>query len=368
MKIMVGLSGGVDSSVAALLLQRQGHEVNAMFMHNWDDPDGTSSACQADEDRKDATRIAGQLGIPIHIRDFSKNYWDDVFRHFLDEYAAGRTPNPDVLCNREIKFKTFLQAAIDLGAECIATGHYARIREREGRYQLLRSRDPGKDQSYFLHTLGQQQLARVHFPIGALHKPEVRDLARQAGFATHDKKDSTGVCFIGERNFRQFLSHYLPARPGPILDTRGRTLGEHPGALYFTLGQRQGLGLGGIQGADQTPWYVVDKDVARNTLVVAQGDAGRWLDARRLHASQLSWVTEAPPGEIFSCTAKTRYRQPDQSCRVQIMENHCEVIFEQAQRAPTPGQAVVFYAEELCLGGATIEATDAAFGGLEPCT
>ncbi len=368
MRIMVGLSGGVDSSVAALLLQRQGHEASAMFMHNWNDPEGNNSACQADKDRKDAARIAGQLGIPIHIRDFSKNYWDNVFRHFLDEYAAGRTPNPDVLCNREIKFKTFLQAAIDLGAECIATGHYARIREREGHYQLLRGRDPGKDQSYFLHTLGQQQLARARFPIGDLHKSEVRELARQAGFSTHDKKDSTGVCFIGERDFRKFLSHYLPARPGTILDTRGHTLGEHPGALYFTLGQRKGLGLGGIQDADQAPWYVVGKDVAHNTLVVAQGDAGRWLDARHLHASQPSWVTEMPPGESFFCTAKTRYRQPDQSCRVQVMDDHCEVIFEQPQRAPTPGQAVVFYAEELCLGGATIEATDAAFGGLEAST
>ncbi len=368
MKIMVGLSGGVDSSVAALLLQRQGHDVCAMFMHNWNDPGGKGSACQADKDRKDATRIAGQLNIPIHIRDFSQNYWDDVFRHFLDEYAAGRTPNPDVLCNREIKFKTFLQAAIDLGAGCIATGHYARIRKHQGHYQLLRGCDPDKDQSYFLHTLGQQQLAQACFPIGDLRKPQVRELARQAGFATYDKKDSTGVCFIGERDFRKFLAHYLPAQPGFILDTQGHPLGEHPGALYFTLGQRQGLGLGGVQGAHQAPWYVVGKNVTHNTLTVAQGDAGHWLDALRLLTSQPSWVAEKPPGKSFLCTAKTRYRQPDQSCQVQVLDDHCEVIFEQAQRAPTPGQAVVFYAEELCLGGATIEATDAAFGGLEAST
>ncbi|HVB83393.1 MAG TPA: tRNA 2-thiouridine(34) synthase MnmA [Rhodanobacteraceae bacterium] len=362
-RVMVGLSGGVDSSVAALLLARDGAAVEGLFMHNWREDERTPG-CRAEDDRHDAVAVAGRLGIPFHIRDFSAEYWDGVFAHFLAEYAAGRTPNPDVLCNREIKFKSFLDAARALGADRIATGHYARVRERSGRYELLRGVDAGKDQSYFLHALGQSQLAATLFPLGELRKPDVRRLAREAGLPNHAKKDSTGICFIGERDFRSFLAGYLPARPGPIRTPQGRTLGEHAGIMYYTLGQRQGLGLGGVRGASDRPWYVVGKEIAAGVLIVAQDE--HWLQARRLTASALTWVAGAAPAPRFRCTARTRYRQDDQDCEVHVAAAAAEVRFDAPQRAMTPGQAVVFYDGDCCLGGGTIEMTDAAYGGLEP--
>ena len=363
MRIAVGLSGGVDSSVATLLLQQAGHDVECVFMRNWrgddDDPH-----CRAEADRRDAVAVAGRLGLRFHVRDFSAEYLRDVFRHFLDEYACGRTPNPDVLCNREIKFKAFLEAALALGTERIATGHYARVRETDAGLQLLRGVDEGKDQSYFLHLLGQTELARTLFPLGEHRKSEVRALARRHDLPTQAKKDSTGICFIGERDFRTFLAQYLPAQPGPIVDTRGHRLGEHPGALYFTLGQREGLGLGGVAGADSGAWYVVGKDVAANTLIAAQGDAGRWLDARRLQATEPHWVAGRAPAASFRCLAQIRYRQQAQPCTVDVDTARCRVRFDVPQRAPAPGQAIVFYDGAICLGGATIEASDAAYGGL----
>ncbi len=363
MRIAIGLSGGVDSSVAALLLQQAGHAVEAIHMRNWrgddDDPH-----CRAEADRRDAVAVAGQLGLRFHVRDFADDYLRTVFRHFLDEYARGRTPNPDVLCNREIKFKAFLDAALALGAEGIATGHYARVQEGDDGFRLLRGVDPGKDQSYFLHLLGQRELARTSFPLGGMRKSEVRALARRRGLATQAKKDSTGICFIGERDFRGFLSQYLPAQPGPIVDTRGRRLGEHPGALYFTLGQREGLQLGGVRGAAGGAWYVVGKDVRSNTLIVAQGDAAHWLDARHVRTGTASWVAGRAPAQRFRAQAQVRYRQPAQDCEVTLDAAGCSVRFERPQRAPAPGQALVFYRGEICLGGATIEASDAAYGGL----
>ncbi len=365
MKVMLGISGGVDSSVAAMLLQRHGHQVEALFMQNWDD-DVRDGPCTSDIDRKDAVTICGQLGIPFHARNFAAQYWDGVFAHFIDEYRVGRTPNPDVLCNREIKFKTFLAEARALGAERIATGHYARIDERDGQFRLLRGVDIGKDQSYFLHTLGQQQLAASLFPVGALQKDEVRALARSAGLSTSAKKDSTGICFIGERDFRRFLARYLPARPGELRSPTGELIGTHQGTMYYTLGQRGGLGIGGRHGASGSPWYVVGKDVTANILLVAQGGENQWLQSRRLVAEGPSWVSGTPPAEQIRCTARTRYRQEDQACTVTLVREGIEVQFDQPQRAVTPGQSVVLYAGEVCLGGAVISATDAAFGGLLP--
>ena len=363
MNIVVGMSGGVDSSVAALLLQRAGHDIAGLFMQNWEE-DERFGECHAERDRADAVRVCARLGIAFHARNFAAEYWDRVFEHFLAEYRDGRTPNPDVLCNREIKFKTFLDEARALGAEKIATGHYARIDERDGIHRLLRGVDTNKDQSYFLYTLGQEQLAATLFPIGELPKPEVRRLAREAGLPTHDKKDSTGICFIGERDFREFLSHYIPAQRGEIRTPDGKRVGEHDGTMYDTLGQRSGLGIGGRRDGGGEPWYVIGKDVAANVLVVAQGNATQWLDSTRLSASELSWTAAAPPSGEFSCTAKTRYRQPDQTCRVQMREDGCGVEFDMPQRAVTPGQSVVFYRDEECLGGGVIDATDAPFGGL----
>jgi tRNA-specific 2-thiouridylase len=363
MQVMTGISGGVDSAVAALLLVRQGEEVAGLFMQNWED-DGCSGPCSTDADRKDAVAVCAQLGIPFHARNFAAEYWDRVFEHFLAEYRAGRTPNPDVLCNREIKFRTFLDEARVLGAEKIATGHYARVDRRDGRWQLLRAIDAAKDQSYFLHALGQEQLAATLFPIGELHKTEVRRIAREAGLVTHAKKDSTGICFIGERDFRRFLANYIPAQPGEIRDTDGHALGRHDGVMYYTLGQRQGIGLGGRADGSGEPWYVVGKDVAANVLYVAQGGGNRWLQSRHLRASALTWVNGAAPAATFNCTAKTRYRQSDQACTVAIDGESCTVAFDAPQRAVTPGQSVVFYAGEACLGGGVIDATDAPFGGI----
>ncbi|HEY8328314.1 MAG TPA: tRNA 2-thiouridine(34) synthase MnmA [Rhodanobacter sp.] len=368
MKVMLGISGGVDSSVAALLLQQAGHEVEGLFMQNWEEDD-RSGPCTTDADRKDAVAVCGRLGIPFHARNFAAEYWDGVFEHFLAEYRAGRTPNPDVLCNREIKFKTFLDEAHALGADKIATGHYARVDCKDGRYRLLRAMDEAKDQSYFLHALGQQQLADTLFPLGGIEKPRVREMARAAALPTHAKKDSTGICFIGERDFRGFLSQYIPARPGKMRTPDGELIGEHQGVMYYTLGQRNGLGIGGRHGASGEAWYVVGKDVAANVLYVAQGGENRWLYSQRLQSETPTWVDGAAPAVQFRCTARTRYRQADQACVVSVTDSGLEVRFDEPQRAVTPGQSVVLYDGEVCLGGAVIAATDAPYGGLLPaCT
>ncbi|HEX7813797.1 tRNA 2-thiouridine(34) synthase MnmA [Dyella sp.] len=361
MKVMLGISGGVDSSVAALLLQETGHSVEGLFMQNWEEDD-RAGPCTTDADRKDAVAVCGRLGIPFHARNFSSQYWDGVFEHFLAEYRAGRTPNPDVLCNREIKFKTFLDEARALGAEKIATGHYARVDQRDGLFRLLRAVDATKDQTYFLHALGQDQLAATLFPVGEIEKSQVRAMALQAALPTHAKKDSTGICFIGERDFRQFLSQYIPARPGQMLTPEGERIGEHQGVMYYTLGQRNGLGIGGRHGASGEAWYVVGKDVLANILYVAQGGENHWLHSRRLLSERPGWVAGGAPANQFRCTAKTRYRQQDQACTVQVQADRLVVEFDEPQRAVTPGQSVVFYDGEACLGGAVIAATDAPFG------
>jgi tRNA-specific 2-thiouridylase len=365
MKVMLGISGGVDSSVAALLLQQAGHEVAGLFMQNWEE-DERSGPCTTDADRKDAVAVCGRLGIPFHARNFAAEYWDGVFEHFLAEYSAGRTPNPDVLCNREIKFKTFLDEARALGAEKIATGHYARVDCVDGQYRLLRAVDSAKDQTYFLHALGQQQLAATLFPVGEIEKPRVREIAREASLPTHAKKDSTGICFIGERDFRSFLAQYIPARAGEMRTPSGELIGEHQGVMYYTLGQRNGLGIGGRHGASGEAWYVVGKDVAANLLYIAQGGENRWLYSERLQTEAPTWVDGIAPQSHFRCTAKTRYRQVDQPCTVDVHGDSLAVRFDDAQRAVTPGQSVVFYQGQVCLGGAIISATDAPYGGLLP--
>jgi tRNA-specific 2-thiouridylase len=357
-RTIVGISGGVDSSVAALLLVRSGEAAAGLFMQNWADDD--SGDCRAEDDRRDAVAVCGRLGLPIHFRDFSKQYWDGVFAHFLAEYAAGRTPNPDVLCNREIKFKHFLDAARELGADSIATGHYARVEQRDGRWLLLRAVDRSKDQSYFLHQLGQAQLSATKFPLGDLRKTDVRRMAAEAGLPTAAKKDSTGICFIGERDFRDFLSRYLPAKPGEIHDPQGEVLGEHPGVFYFTLGQREGLQLGGVRGREPAPWYVVGKDIERNVLVVDQGRDSEFLLSGELWSEPAHWVSGSPGARHFKCSAQTRYRQQDEPCDVEVRDDgSVQVRFARRQRAVTPGQSLVLYDGEVCLGGAVIAATDA---------
>lgn len=353
--VIVGLSGGVDSSVAAILLQQQGYRVEGLFMKNWEEDD-TQDYCSAEVDFADAKSVSEALDIPLHAMNFSAEYWDQVFSHFLTEYEAGRTPNPDILCNREIKFKAFLEHAVHMGADFIATGHYARSREIDGKYQLLKGRDNSKDQSYFLYTLGQQQLARALFPVGELQKSEVRRIAEEHQLITHDKKDSTGICFIGERNFRDFLSRYLPAKPGEIQTPEGTVIGRHNGLMYYTLGQRQGLGIGGVAGSSDEPWYVAAKDMSRNVLIAVQGHNHPLLYSGGLTAGQLSWVDGAGPQAPYRCHAKTRYRQPDQACTIIRLDmNGCEVVFDEPQLAVTPGQSVVFYDNEVCLGGGVIE-------------
>lgn len=360
---IIGMSGGVDSSAAALLLRdrardRQGESIAGLFMHNWAD-DG-SGDCRAEDDRRDAVAVCGRLGIPIHFRDFSTEYWNGVFTHFLAEYANGRTPNPDVLCNREIKFRHFLDTAHALGAERIATGHYARVLQVDGQWQLLRARDRDKDQSYFLHQLGQAQLAATLFPLGELPKSVVRRMAAEAGLPTAAKKDSTGICFIGERDFRAFLSRYLPARHGEMHTPDGRVVGTHPGVFYFTLGQRQGLQLGGVRGFEAAPWYVVGKEVERNILIVDQGSDSPCLQSTKTWTEAAHWIAGAPPATTFACSAQTRYRQHEEPCEVTLdPSGNMEVRFARPQRAVTPGQSLVLYDGDVCLGGAVIAATDA---------
>lgn len=354
-KIIVGMSGGVDSSVTALLLQQEGHQVQGVFMQNWEEDLSGDSFCTASQDLKDVEAVCSRLNISFHTVRFAREYWDRVFQHFLNEYAAGRTPNPDILCNQEIKFKAFLDYAIAQGADYIATGHYARIHYENGHYYLLKGSDLSKDQSYFLYTLQQSQLARSLFPLGELAKSEVRRMACDAGLVNHAKKDSTGICFIGERKFRTFLSEYLLARPGVIETIDGAVLGTHQGLMFYTLGQRQGLGIGGRREAQAAPWYVIDKDVARNALIVGQSHDHPNLLKRFLRCGQLHWVAGSQPQFPLRCAAKTRYRQIDAICVVRESGNGCDVEFDQPQWAITPGQSVVFYQGEICLGGGVIE-------------
>ncbi|MFY0546425.1 tRNA 2-thiouridine(34) synthase MnmA [Brevibacillus sp. H7] len=354
-RVVVGMSGGVDSSVTAYLLKEQGYDVIGIFMKNWDDTDEFGH-CTAEEDFQDVRRVCDQLGIPYYTVNFEKEYMDKVFQYFLDEYKRGRTPNPDVMCNREIKFGELLAKVMDLGADYIATGHYARVEYRDGEYKLLRGADNNKDQTYFLNALGQAQLSKTMFPIGHLTKPQVREIAEKAGLATAKKKDSTGICFIGERNFREFLQNYLPARPGDIETVEGAVIGRHDGLMYYTLGQRQGLGIGGGYGKSGQPWFVVDKDLERNVLIVAEGSDHPRLYSTSLIATDVNWISDNKPAATFTCTAKFRYRQPDQGVTVHVREdNTVEVVFDQPQKAVTPGQAVVFYRGDECLGGGTID-------------
>jgi tRNA-specific 2-thiouridylase len=355
-RVILGLSGGVDSAVSAILLKQCGADVHALHMTNWEDDDGY---CTAADDLQDARRICDQLNITLHHVNFAREYRERVFSFFLDEYRAGRTPNPDVLCNREIKFGEFLKYARRLGADLIATGHYARTTRVGGDAWLLKARDLSKDQSYFLHAVGADALAGTVFPLGELLKSQVRDIARDNNLSVHDKKDSTGICFIGERPFREFLSAYMPANPGPVRTPDGQTLCEHHGLMYYTLGQRQGLGIGGRQDADDLPWYVVAKDPAENALIVVQGDHPLRYSAA-LEASHASWIN-GQPGEIaagnsFACMAKVRYRQKDQRCNVSPRGGGSLVVdFAAPQLAIAPGQFVVFYNEDRCLGGAVID-------------
>ncbi len=354
-KVIVGLSGGVDSAVAALRLVEQGYEVEALFMKNWSEvsPDGN---CLWEADVEDAMKVCDVLGIPLNTVDLAREYWERVFAGFLEQYRMGRTPNPDVLCNQEIKFRAFMERALESGADFIATGHYARIEEKDGARQLLKGVDPGKDQSYFLCRLNQQQLGRSLFPLGTLHKGEVRALAARAGLHVHDKKDSTGICFVGERPFREFLSAFLPSRSGPILTADGQQVGEHQGVHFYTLGQRQGLGIGGLPEQGGEPWYVAAKDVQSNTLTVVQGNEHPLLYSLELIASVPHWIAPAAPELPLRCVAKTRYRQRDQSCIVEAADaGRLRVGFREPQRAVTPGQYVVFYQDAVCLGGAVVE-------------
>jgi len=358
--IMVAMSGGVDSSVSALLLKARNQSIAGMFMKNWEEDDRIGE-CAAEQDAADAQAVADAIGITLHRRNFAYEYWDYVFEEFLAEYRAGRTPNPDILCNREIKFKTFLEHAVDLGAEFIATGHYVRTDCRDGIHRLLRGRDSNKDQSYFLYTIGQDQLARTLFPVGELLKPDVRSEARKAVLPVHDKKDSTGICFIGERNFRDFLSEYLPPSPGEIRTIDQEVIAEHAGLMYYTLGQRQGLGIGGLRQFSDAPWYVLHKDQENNVLYAGQGHDHPWLFSRTLHAEQLSWVSGLAPPAGAKLTAKIRYRQADQDCTVREIDGDLLVLeFEQPQRAVTAGQSVVLYDGENCLGGGIISWADTA--------
>jgi tRNA-specific 2-thiouridylase len=355
-RVIIGLSGGVDSAVAALLLKQRGADVQALHMTNWEDDDGY---CTAAEELQDARQVCDDLQIPLHHVNFAQEYRDRVFDYFLDEYRAGRTPNPDVLCNREIKFGVFREHAKRLGGDLLATGHYARVIINDGKAELHKAKDGNKDQSYFLHAVSAEALAETVFPLGELVKDEVRELARVNGLSNHDKKDSTGICFIGERPFREFLATFLPANPGPIKTSTGKIIGEHLGLMYYPLGQRQGLGVGGRQDAGGEPWYVAAKQLQDNALIVVQGE-DPMLYSNELEASQASWIGDAPKAllekDILSCQVKIRYRQADQGCSVQAMTNEqLKVSFTEPQRAVAPGQYAVFYDGDRCLGGAVID-------------
>ncbi|MGK2941686.1 MAG: tRNA 2-thiouridine(34) synthase MnmA [Immundisolibacter sp.] len=359
-RVVVGLSGGVDSAVTALLLQRAGYEVLGLFMKNWEDDDQFGD-CPAEVDIADVQAIGAQLDIPVQVVNFAAEYREQVFAHFLAEYRRGRTPNPDVLCNREIKFGVFQQHARALGAQAIATGHYAALRRSRGQVHLLCPADPDKDQTYFLHGLTQAQLAPAGMPLAGFTKREVRALAAEAGLPVAQKKDSTGICFIGERPFREFLSRYLVAEPGDMLDPHDTIVGQHIGLPYYTLGQRQGLGIGGGHGDGNAPWYVAGKDATRNTLLVVQGHDHPLLLSNALLSETASWIGSGPPDVRFACTAKTRYRQTAEACEVEALDDgRCQVRFAHPQRAVTPGQSVVFYRDGECLGGAVIDTTTPA--------
>lgn len=349
--VVLGMSGGVDSAVSAWLLKQQGYNVIALFMHNWEEVD--DGCCTAEQDFEDVKRVSALLGIPYYSVNFAAEYKERVFKYFLDEYSRGRTPNPDVLCNREIKFGPFLQYAKALGADYIATGHYCGVRHDNGVHYLLKAKDQNKDQTYFLNQLSQAQLADVLFPLQNTDKTEVRKIAAELGLANAKKKDSTGICFIGERNFRNFLQNYLPNKTGEIVDVDGKTVGEHIGLMYYTLGQRRGLGLGGTP-EGQGRWFVVDKDLENNRLIVSHGDE-EVLMSKSLISYDVNWIPSLP-AKKFTCTAKFRYRQPEQGVDVEVSENgKVKVIFHEKQRAVTPGQFVVFYDAEKCLGGGIID-------------
>jgi tRNA-uridine 2-sulfurtransferase len=350
-RVVVGMSGGVDSSVAALLLKQQGYDVIGIFMKNWDDTD-ENGVCTATEDYEDVIRVCNQIGIPYYAVNFEKQYWDKVFTYFLDEYKAGRTPNPDVMCNKEIKFKAFLEHAMNLGADYLATGHYARVEFRDGEYKMLRGLDENKDQTYFLNQLSQEQISKVMFPIGNLEKSRVREIAKEAELATATKKDSTGICFIGERNFKEFLGQYLPAQPGNMETFDGEIKGKHEGLMYHTIGQRHGLGIGG----SGEPWFAIGKDLKRNILYVGQGFHHEKLYSDAITAVNVSWVSNREKPAEFECTAKFRYRQEDHKVTVRLLEgDKVQVMFHEPIRAITPGQAAVFYLGDECLGGGTID-------------
>jgi tRNA-specific 2-thiouridylase len=354
-KVIIGMSGGVDSSVAAWLLREQGYEVEGLFMKNWEQDD-KEGYCAAARDLADATAVCQQLGIPLHTVNFSDVYWDRVFNHFLTEYEAARTPNPDVLCNKEIKFDAFLNHALSLGADFIATGHYAKVKHHGDVGQLFKAKDRDKDQTYFLHAVSPKALAKTLFPIGDYLKSEIRTFAKDLGLVTHAKKDSTGICFIGEKRFKSFLNEYMLAKPGPIQSTQGKIIGQHDGLMFYTYGQRQGLGIGGLRDSTEEPWYVVDKDIATNTLIVAQGMHHPMLYAQGLLCGPIHWLSQPGTDLPFTCYAKTRYRQVDQACVISpdYQQQHC-VMFSSPQRAITPGQYIVFYEKNQCLGGATIQ-------------
>ena len=362
LKVIVGMSGGVDSSVTALLLKQQGYAVEGLFMKNWDEDDG-SEHCSAEQDMLDAKSVADALKIPFHTANFAHEYWDNVFEDFLNEYKNGRTPNPDILCNREIKFKIFLDYAQILGADYIATGHYAQKTEQEGKTYLLKGADNTKDQSYFLHAVDEKAFSKTLFPVGKMLKTEVRKIAEEHGLITASKRDSTGICFIGERKFKDFLKKYLPAQPGQIESSSGNVIGSHNGLMYHTLGQRQGLGIGGLKGSDDSPWYVIKKDLLRNVLIVAQGANNPLLFSNRLRVSDIHWINgiskeiEGKLTKGLSCKAKNRYRQTDQKCSVIKKRQGYQIKFSDPQRAVTPGQFIVLYQENLCLGGGVIEET-----------
>lgn len=354
-KVIVGMSGGVDSSVAAWLLLEQGYQVEGLFMKNWEQDD-TEEYCAAAKDLADASAVCTQLNIPLHTVNFAKEYWDSVFTHFLSEYKNGRTPNPDVLCNKEIKFKAFLQHALNLGADFIATGHYAKVEKKNGLGYLYKSKDRDKDQTYFLHAIEPSALAQTLFPVGAYLKSEIRAFAEKLNLVTQAKKDSYGICFIGERRFKSFLNEYMLAKPGDIQSASRQVIGRHDGLMFYTLGQRQGLKIGGVANTDDAPWYVIEKELKTNTLIVAQGKHHPKLYAQGLICGPIHWLHDNKDSFPLTCYAKTRYRQTEQPCIISPKDDEKHyVMFSSPQRAITPGQYIVFYEKNQCLGGAVIE-------------